>query len=300
MGQFSKKFEDLTIADNFMFCKVMQNEEICRGVLEVLLGIKVERIDYLRTENPIENFYDARGVRLDVYVKDSSRVFNIEMQAGNYRDILLRARYYLSSSDVATTKRRTKFRDIKETFILFICKDDPFGEGLPRYTKETGFLETDAVSYDDKSHNVFYNCSAWQKEKDPEVQDVLKFIHGLKPDRELGCKMEKAVCAAKEKSYLEDEYMYFSDVLEEEKEEAHEIGLAEGREAGLAEGREVGLVEGRKVGLVEGRETGRELGLVEARRETAERLIQMNVLTAEQISTVTKLPLEEILQLAEQ
>lgn len=79
MGQFSKKFEDLTIADNFMFCKVMQNEEICRGILEVLLGIKVERIDYLRTENPIENFYDARGVRLDVYVKDSNRVFNIEM-----------------------------------------------------------------------------------------------------------------------------------------------------------------------------------------------------------------------------
>ena len=94
--------------------------------------------------------------------------------------------------------------------------------------------------------------------------------------------------------------MYFSDVLEEEKEEAREIGMAEGREVGLAEGREAGLAEGREVGLVEGRETGRELGLVEARRETAERLIQMNVLTAEQISTVTKLPLEEILQLAEQ
>ncbi|MCI7398626.1 MAG: Rpn family recombination-promoting nuclease/putative transposase [Spirochaetia bacterium] len=54
-------------------------------------------------ENPIENFYDPRGIRLDVYVEDSGRIFNIEIQTGNYDDLILRARYYLSSSDVATT-----------------------------------------------------------------------------------------------------------------------------------------------------------------------------------------------------
>ena len=69
MGPFSKPWSELTIADNFIFCKVMENERICRGVLETLLGIRVEHIDYLKTENPIENFYDSRGIRLDVYVK---------------------------------------------------------------------------------------------------------------------------------------------------------------------------------------------------------------------------------------
>ena len=54
-------------------------------------------------ENPIENFYDSRGIRIDVYVKDSGRIFNIEIQTGNYDDLILRARYYLSSSDVSTT-----------------------------------------------------------------------------------------------------------------------------------------------------------------------------------------------------
>ena len=54
-------------------------------------------------ENPIENFYAPRGIRIDVYVKDSGRIFNIEIQTGNYDDLILRARYYLSSSDVATT-----------------------------------------------------------------------------------------------------------------------------------------------------------------------------------------------------
>ena len=288
MGQFSKPWKELTIADNFIFCKVMQNERLCRGVLETLLGIKVSRIDYLQTENPIENFYDSRGIRLDVYVKDSGRIFNIEIQTGNYDDLILRARYYLSSSDVATTKRRTKFKDIRETYILFICKDDPFGEGIPRYTKLTKFLETDRISYDDKSHNVFYNCSAWEKEEDPEIREVLKFIYGLKPDSGIALEMDEAASLAKQKSELEDEYMYFSDILEDEKEEAREIGLAEGRAKGLKEG----LAEGRMEGHAEGLETGRH----QQKIESAKTAISLG-LSEQQVVAISGLSPEEIRKL---
>ena len=284
MGQFSKPWNELTIADNFIFCKVMENERICRGVLE----IRVEHIDYLKTENPIENFYDSRGIRLDVYVKDSERIFNIEMQTGNYNDMLLRARYYLSSSDVATTKRRTKFKDIRETYILFICKDDPFGEGIPRYTKISRFLETDRISYDDKSRNVFYNCSAWEKESNPEVRGVLKFIYGLKPDSGLAIEMDEAASLAKQKSDLEDEYMYFSDILEDEKEEAREIGLAEGRAKGLEEGRAEGLAEGHAEGLEAGRH--------QQKIESAKTAISLG-LSEQQVVAISGLSPEEIRKL---
>ena len=288
MGQFSKPWNELTIADNFIFCKVMENERICKGVLETLLGISVEHIDYLKTENPIENFYDSRGIRLDVYVKDSERIFNIEMQTGNYNDMLLRARYYLSSSDVATTKRRTKFKDIRETYILFICKDDPFGEGIPRYTKISKFLETDRISYDDKSRNVFYNCSAWEKEGNPEVRGVLKFIYGLKPDSSLALEMDEAASLAKQKSELEDEYMYFSDILEDEKEEAREIGLAEGRAKGLEEGRAEGLAEGHAEGLEAGRH--------QQKIESARTAISLG-LSEQQVVAISGLSPEEIRKL---
>nr|WP_318717883.1 Rpn family recombination-promoting nuclease/putative transposase [uncultured Treponema sp.] len=272
MGQFSKPWKELTIADNFIFCKVMQNERLCRGVLETLLGIKVSRIDYLQTENPIENFYDSRGIRLDVYVKDSGRIFNIEIQTGNYDDLILRARYYLSSSDVATTKRRTKFKDIRETYILFICKDDPFGEGIPRYTKLTKFLETDGITYDDKSHNVFYNCSAWEKEEDPEIREVLKFIYGLKPDSGIALEMDEAASLAKQKSDLEDEYMYFSDILEDEKEEARAEGHAEGLEAGRRQ---------QKI-------------------ESAKNLLRSNMMKPDQIAQILDMSLEEVVQVSKE
>ena len=287
MGQFSKPWDELTIADNFIFCKVMENERICMGVLETLLGISVGHIEYLKTENSLENFYDSRGIRLDVYVKDADRIFNIEMQTGNYDDMLLRARYYLSSSDVATTKRRTKFKDIRETYILFICKDDPFGEGIPRYTKISKFLETDRISYDDKSHNVFYNCSAWEKEEDPGIREVLKFIYGLKPDSGIALEMDEAASLAKQKSELEDEYMYFSDILEDEKEEAREIGLAEGRAKGREEGREEGRVEGL------------ELGRQQQKLDSARNLLRSKLLTPSQIAQNLDLTLEEVIQLSE-
>ena len=48
MSQFSKKWEDLTIADNFIFCKVMENESLCKELLEILLGIKIEKINYIK------------------------------------------------------------------------------------------------------------------------------------------------------------------------------------------------------------------------------------------------------------
>ena len=283
MGPFSKPWEELTIADNFIFCKVMENERICRGVLETLLGISVEHIDYLKTENPIENFYDSRGIRLDVYVKDSERIFNIEMQTGNYNDMLLRARYYLSSSDVATTKRRTKFKDIRETYILFICKDDPFGEEIPRYTKISRFLETDRISYDDKSRNVFYNCSAWEKESNPEVRGVLKFIYGLKPDSGLAIEMDEAASLAKQKSDLEDEYMYFSDILEDEKEEAR------------AEGHALGHSEGHAEGL----EAGRRQQKIESAMEAARNAISLG-LTEQQVATISGLSVEDVKSLMAQ
>ena len=33
----TKSFDDLTIADDFMFCKIMQDEAICKQFLEMVL-----------------------------------------------------------------------------------------------------------------------------------------------------------------------------------------------------------------------------------------------------------------------
>ena len=83
-GQFSKPWSELTFADNFLFCKIMEDENICRQFLEILLPIKIEKIKYLNTEKEFNPSYKGRSIRLDVFVKDSNRVFDIEMQSSHF------------------------------------------------------------------------------------------------------------------------------------------------------------------------------------------------------------------------
>ena len=57
----------------------MQNEEICREVIETLLHIKVGRLEYKSFEKDLKLEIDKRGIRLDVYIADSNRVFDLEI-----------------------------------------------------------------------------------------------------------------------------------------------------------------------------------------------------------------------------
>ena len=75
-----KPFEDLTISDDFMFCKVMEHEPICKEFLELLFSAKIEKITYLSSQNIITTNSGAKTVRLDVLVKDEAGTsYNIEM-----------------------------------------------------------------------------------------------------------------------------------------------------------------------------------------------------------------------------
>ncbi len=297
MNYFTKQWSELTFADNFIFCKVMQDESLCKEMIETLLGIEIKRLVYTDTEHQIESYYGSRGIRLDVYVEGEHegelKVFDLEMQTGNYDDLMLRTRYYQSLADSRTTRRRTLFKNLRETFIIFICKDDPFGLGLPCYTKYAGFLESDAIKYNDKTHALFYNASAWEKEGRKNVGAVLRFIAQNKATSEFSSRLEDSVQYAKSTPEQEKEYMYFIDALEEAKEEVREAAWAEGLSAGRAEGMAAGRAEGKAAGRAEGRIEGVVAGKIEKAKE-ADRNLKQSGVDVDIISKCVGLSLEEI------
>ena len=67
----AKEYDKLELKDDFMFGKVMQNENICKEFLEHLLGIKIESITYPERQKTLKITYDGKGVRLDLYVQDN-------------------------------------------------------------------------------------------------------------------------------------------------------------------------------------------------------------------------------------
>ena len=164
------------------------------------------------------------------------------------------------------------------------------------------FLETDEILYNDKSHAVFYNASAYDKVTDnEELKAVLRFVYENKAQSEYTDQLDVSSKNAKSRSEWEDDYMYFQDILEEEKELAREAGHAEGLETGLAEGRQAGLTEGRQAGRAEGRQAGLTEGRAEGREEMAV-LTAKNFLkegdSPEKVSRCTGLSLEKINELA--
>ena len=120
-------------------------------------------------------------------------------------------------------------------------------------------------------------------DEDPEVREVLKFIYGLKPDSGIALEMDEAASLAKQKSDLEDEYMYFSDILEDEKEEAR------------AEGHALGHSEGHAEGL----EAGRRQQKIESAMEAARNAISLG-LTEQQVATISGLSVEDVKSLMAQ
>ena len=291
MGQFSKKFEDLQFSDNYIFCKVMHNKELCKEMLEILLGIKVKDIEYIETEHPIENFYENRGIRMDVFVQNSDKIFNMEMQTGDYDDLLMRSRYYLSAADTSTTPRRTRFKDLKETYILFICKDDPFNHDIPLYTEQKVFKELPEVQIDDKSHKLFYNCSAFAKAEDEEVASVLEFIYDLKAKSKFTKKLEDEVIHAKARPGFKDDYMYFMDYVEYEAEKAAEKAAKEAAEKAAKEATEKATRETTERVT---RETTEKFSI-----EAATALLKEG-LSVELIAKCINIPISQVRELAEQ
>ena len=79
--------------DRWMFNRVLCEEEVCRKILRAALGIEVGEIAYLNAEQAKEPAAASRGVRMDVFAREGSRVFDIEMQVSPedaaYRDEML-------------------------------------------------------------------------------------------------------------------------------------------------------------------------------------------------------------------
>ncbi|MCM1026606.1 MAG: PD-(D/E)XK nuclease family transposase [Roseburia sp.] len=99
MERMRKKYEELTIVDDFMFGKVMRNPKHCKKLLEIILNVKIGKIEFIDDQQTVDPDYMARGIRIDVYVEDDAdTVYSVEMQARSTGELPTRSRYYQSAA----------------------------------------------------------------------------------------------------------------------------------------------------------------------------------------------------------
>ena len=240
-----KPIEELTFVDDYMFGFILQNEKICKELLERLLKIKIEKVVYPELQKSISPYYETKGVRLDVYVKDSDRVFDIEIQNSKNIDLPKRTRYYQSMIDIDSLLKGESYSELKESIIIFICTFDPFGENLPCYTFKNLCIENIQLELNDQAVKKIYNSTAYMRESDVEISAFLEYINTRTPTDDFTKKLSHLVEEAKLNNIFRDKYLTMNIHDQDISKEAYEEGLSAGLQQGLQQGEERGLQQGK-------------------------------------------------------
>ncbi len=232
-----EKWERATIANNFIFYKVMRNNpDVCKELLEILLEFKIERIE-MSQEEVVDIDFASKGIRMDVYARDADglKAYNIEVQTTDTSELPERARYYQGVMDVDLLKSGQQYKELKTTYIIFICLDDVFKKGLAKYTFENLCLEDTETKLNDRAQKVFYICKNYDKLLDARQKAFLRMVTQNSSSDDFTRRVGGLVENAKRNTQWRQQFM------EWDREMA--CMRAKGREEGLAEGARQKAVE---------------------------------------------------------
>lgn len=230
-----KTLQELTLKDDFMFSVVMSEEANCKRFLELVLGFPIERIE-TRKERSIVYRPEYKGVRLDIYAKDEKNThYNVEMQATPKTALGKRSRYYHSQIDMELLLSGSSYDSLPDTYVIFICDFDPFGQKKYRYSFCQTCRECASTDIKDGSRTIFLSTKGENPDEIPA--ELLTFLNYVDADLEkstadfgddyVKC-LQNSVKLVKQNREMERQFMTLQELIDE--------GRAEGREEGRAEG----------------------------------------------------------------
>ena len=206
-----KRFEDLTLQDDFMFCKVMQNPDLCKRLIEMILSDTIGKIAYISVQRNINTYEQAKSVRFDVLVQtENGKFYDVEMQVNNEKNIPKRMRFYQAAIDISFLDRGNSYNNLNDSFIIFICTFDAIGKNKPVYTFENICVEDKNISLQDGTKKVIINAEAFKDTKDKELKEFLEYLKTGKPNNEFTRRIEKMIQTVKQNEQARQEYRLIS------------------------------------------------------------------------------------------
>jgi len=122
------EYEKLSLTDNFIFGKIMQDERNCIDMLERLTGNHIESVKTVVNQKTIQVTNDSKGIRYDVYVEDDNEImYDAEMQnRGSGKDTNIhvlskRVRAYQGLMDINSLENGGSYKELRNSYIIFIC-----------------------------------------------------------------------------------------------------------------------------------------------------------------------------------
>lgn len=121
--------------NNDVYCTLFfkKNRKCVRLILRILMKKPDLEVVSMRTQEPKSN-PGRRSLRMDIVARDAdNRLYNIEVQSDSRGASVRRARFHADLMDADSLPRGANYEELPETYVIFITKDDMFGEGKGIY-----------------------------------------------------------------------------------------------------------------------------------------------------------------------
>lgn len=162
--------------DNLMTLVFDRNIEATELLLNIILqrnDLKVlEVVGQREYKNPMSG---GRSITIDIYAVDGDgKVYDVEVQRASAGADAHRARFHSSMIDTKMLKAKQDFKEIHDSYVIFITANDVMGAGLSLYHVDRVVKETGAY-FGDGSHIIYVNGS-YKDDNDP----VGKLMHDFR------------------------------------------------------------------------------------------------------------------------
>lgn len=151
-----ERIRALRIIDDQFMSKVFEDKECAEVLLRAILKKKDLKVKDVHVQYDIKNL-QGRSVRLDILATDESgKLYNVEVQRNNHGAVPKRARYNSSLLDANITDAGEDYKNLAETYVIFITEDDIFGANKALYHIDRIVKET-KKPFGDEAHIIYVN-----------------------------------------------------------------------------------------------------------------------------------------------
>ena len=143
--------------DDFMRCLFKDNIPLAEMVLRIITGKPDLVITDCQTQKDMKRLAGARSICLDAYGTDSiGKKYDMEIQREDKGADPHRARFHSSVLDIENLDAGQEFRELPDTYTIFITEKDFYGKGEPVYLIERMNITT-GKPFADGEHILYVN-----------------------------------------------------------------------------------------------------------------------------------------------
>ena len=140
-----------------MRCLFKDNVPLAEMVLRIITGKPDLVITDCQTQKDMKRLAGARSICLDAYGTDSTgKKYDMEIQREDKGADPHRARFHSSVMDIENLDAGQEFRELPDTYTIFITEKDFYGEGEPVYLIERMNITT-GKPFADGEHILYVN-----------------------------------------------------------------------------------------------------------------------------------------------